>query len=436
MQNMQNEDKSKLEERVIAYFDGSLDSEGSRSLLREVAESPEKRALFKAHETLSRLIVAARAPMEAPLEVKRSIAERIPGMLAFIPGLLGTAETAPIISQNANPFLAFFARMSLTTAVSIGSVVALLTAGIILKNNFDNQPARTASSKIAAAGNPMVANTPLTRLPVQSSLPTHLSNKTYMANRATRAAHETMLEGAPSVAAPTNDDNEQINSDIATITQPLSLTPVSSTLANIPTIGTESLLPLLLVPDEGIAIRPYISTGERSLTLNGIGTAKSTNVMEPNYLLGLEFELGDHYAFHIQGGSSLFASLTTTTETSQRIAPYPVIQSKVIAEHALWTTAGVSYSFPLIKSVPLILSADGGAVFTSNTGLMGILGAATEIPISHQVLLRPSVTYDAVWTSLPGIGSSSGNAIYQNPVSSSSMLSTALGFNISLIFRP
>ncbi|HEX5315091.1 MAG TPA: hypothetical protein VFX22_00455, partial [Candidatus Kapabacteria bacterium] len=257
MQNMQNEDKSKLEERVIAYFDGSLDSEGSRSLLREVAESPEKRALFKAHETLSRLIVAARAPMEAPLEVKRSIAERIPGMLAFIPGLLGTAETAPIISQNANPFLAFFARMSLTTAVSIGSVVALLTAGIILKNNFDNQPARMASSKIAAAGNPMVANTPLTRLPVQSSLPTHLSNKTYVANRAARAAHETMREGVPSVAAPSNDDNKQINSDIATITQPLSLTPVSSTLANIPTIGTESLLPLLLVPDEGIAIRPY-----------------------------------------------------------------------------------------------------------------------------------------------------------------------------------
>ena len=86
--------------------------------------------------------------------------------------------------------------------------------------------------------------------------------------------------------------------------------------------------------------------------------------------------------------------------------------------------------------VPLILSADGGAVFSSNTGLMGMLGAATEIPISHELMLRPSVTYDAVWTSLPGVASSNGNAIYQNPVSSSSMLSTAIGFNVSLIFRP
>ncbi|HET6400711.1 MAG TPA: hypothetical protein VFH95_04850 [Candidatus Kapabacteria bacterium] len=420
---MLNDDKSKLEERVIAYFDGSLDNEGSRSLLREVAESPEKRALFKAHETLSRLIVAARAPMEAPLEVKRSIAERIPGLLAFIPGLLASTEAAPVLTENVNPFIAFFTRMSLTTAVSIGSAVAVLTAGIFLRNNFESHSA-PASPKIVAVQSPAIKN-----LATQSPLPTISSNRTHGTYSHTRAL-------APQPVASLHDDNnEEGTSDIASVTPPLSVIPVSSELVNIPTLNTESLLPLPLVPNEGVAIRPYGSMGERFVTINGIGTGKATNVMEPSYLFGLEFELGDHYAFHIQGGKSSFAELGS--KPSQEIAPYPVYQSKVVAQPAYWTTAGVSFSFKAIGSVPLILSADGGAVFLNNMGLMGILGVATEVPISDHILLRPSVTYDAVWTSLPAIGSSAGdNAIYENPVSSSSMTSTAMGFNISLTFRP
>ena len=201
---MRNGDKSKLEERVIAYFDGSLDSEGSRSLLREVAESPGKRALFKAHETLARLIVAARAPMEAPLEVRRSIAERIPGMLAFIPGLLGTAETVPVLTENANPFIAFFARMSLTTAVSIGSAVAVLVTGILLKNNFEDHSARPSSPKIAVVQNPAMKN-----LTKQSDLLTYSSNRTYGADRMDRvySLPGTVHAGTLSAPASISQDN-------------------------------------------------------------------------------------------------------------------------------------------------------------------------------------------------------------------------------------
>ena len=73
---MQNEEKNRLEERIIQHFDGSLSGEESKSLLREVAESTEKRALFKSYETLNKVISAARIPMELPVEAKNSIAER------------------------------------------------------------------------------------------------------------------------------------------------------------------------------------------------------------------------------------------------------------------------------------------------------------------------------------------------------------------------
>ena len=149
---MQYEEKSNLENRIIAHFDGSLDRVSSKSLLDEVMANPEKRSLFRAHETLANVIAAARVPMEAPLETKREIADRIPGLIAFIPGLLGTAETMPILQQSANPFIAFFARMSLQTVVSIGSAIAILTtAGIVVKNNLDRNAAQTP--KIASIQN-------------------------------------------------------------------------------------------------------------------------------------------------------------------------------------------------------------------------------------------------------------------------------------------
>jgi len=427
---MQNDEKSKLEERVIAYFDGSLDNEGSRSLLREVAESPEKRALFKAHETLSRLIVAARTPMEAPLEVKRSIAERIPGMLAFIPGLLGTTEAVPVLTQNANPFTAFFARMSLTTAVSIGSAILLLTTGILLRNNF-NSSRVPAPSKVAAVQNHSSAMEPLTQVPVQQALSKTVLNKTEGYHSVAGFAHKGMRELTPSEVPASTEDKDRGNSNVASLIPPISAMPISPAKADIPAQSTAILTPMPIVASEGITVRPYASTGERLVTLNGIN-GNSKNIMEPNYMFGLEFELGDHYAFHIQGGSSSFATLTKE-QMPNMVAPWPVYQSKIVPQSAYWTTAGVSYSFPVIGSMPLILSADGGAVLLSNTGLMGILSAATEIPIFHQLLLRPSVSYDAVWTSLPGVGTSSG--IYENQISQSSMWSTAVGFNISLIFR-
>ena len=262
---MPNEDTSKLEERIIAYFDGSLDNEGSRSLLSEISESPEKRALFNAHETLSQIIARARIPMEAPLEVKQQIADRIPGMLAFIPGFLGAAETAPIVSQSTNPLFAFFARMSLTTAVTIGSAVALLTAGIFLSSNFGSHTMHAsvpASPKMAVVQGPAMKN-----LAPQSFLPTHR----YYRTDKSEVARTTSRAAAASPAASLTENNYAGSSSyFASITQPVPAMPVSPVMADIPIRRAEMLSQLPIVADDGITIRPYVSTGERLLAINGI----------------------------------------------------------------------------------------------------------------------------------------------------------------------
>ncbi|MFI5202262.1 MAG: hypothetical protein ACHQNE_07735, partial [Candidatus Kapaibacterium sp.] len=219
--------------------------------------------------------------------------------------------------------------------------------------------------------------------------------------------------------------------------QPVAAMPVSRAAADIPVQSMESLLPIPLVASAGVTIQPYISSGVRYLSLNGINLPGTVQAV-PSYLIGVQFDLGDRWAFRAQGGSSSFAVLQPE-KIIEPAVPWPVYQDRVIAKSGtMWSTIGMSYSLPVIGSVPLLFSGDAGAVFFSNTtGLMGRIGAATEIPISHQFLFRPSLTYDFVWTSLPGVASSNGGSgFYTNPVSSSSMLSTAMGFNISLVFRP
>ena len=281
---MQYEEKSNLENRIIAHFDGSLDNASSSSLLNEVMTSPEKRALFRAHETLNSVIASARVPMEAPLETKREIADRIPGLIAFIPGLLGTAETMPILQQSANPFIAFFARMSLQTAVSIGSAVAILTtAGIVVKNNLDNSAAQTP--KIAAVQNAAPAVSQATTNSASqhygmispqnqnsatanhgnasSILMKHTSSNVY-ANPA--QAQSFISDNSANNTLPANgnlsshdkassDDNNQplVSNAFDAPKSP------SAKVADIPVMQPQILMPIPDEVSEGITVRPYIS---------------------------------------------------------------------------------------------------------------------------------------------------------------------------------
>ena len=151
---MQQQEKDKLEERIVAYFEGELDPASGKQLLADVAKNTESRALFKSHESLNSLINAARVPMEVPLEAKRSIAERIPGLIAFIPGLLGGAQAIPVLTQSGSSLFGFLAKIPLSTAISVGTSVAVLTtAGVIVKNKMDANADADRKAKVVLMQN-------------------------------------------------------------------------------------------------------------------------------------------------------------------------------------------------------------------------------------------------------------------------------------------
>jgi hypothetical protein len=435
---MQYEEKSNLENRISAHFDGSLDRASSNALLDEVMASPEKRALFRAHETLNSVIAAARVPMEAPLETKREIA-------AFIPGLLGTAETMPILQQSTNPFISFFARMSLQTAVSIGSAVAVLvTAGIIVNNNLDNNATQTP--KIAAVQNaaPQAsANAPSQQYAMAPSTTNGVSagiSKHTRANVST-SAMETQL----SVTESSSQENVQENVNAPQVETPVendNAAPVSSAFdapksspaitADIPVIQPEILMPTEDEVSQNITVRPFASYGTRYVNINNSGRSIVQDAQ--GYAAGVNFEIGDRYAFRAQFGRSEFAQVFAQQVPSIPSLAGPIQKYEAGMDLASqdWTTVGMSYSFatPLI---PIIAGVDAGAVWSNSPGIMVMASIATEIPVSGQMAIRPSLTYDVVGTSTAL--SSLPNGIYESP-RQQTMWASAFGFQLNFMFRP
>ncbi len=449
---MQNEEKSNLEERILAHFDGSADHASSKALLDEVMASPEKRALFRAHETLNSVIAAARVPMEAPLETKRQIADRIPGLLAFIPGLLGTTETMPILTQSANPFIEFFTRMSFSTAVSIGGAIAVLTtAGVIVKNNLDHNAAQTQKIALVQNASPIPRDRGMRQASTNSASPNYamVAPNTVSENASSAISHRasaTLRANAKPIPSSISNahqpsaisqNNASQNEDNAPLVMNAFTTPrhAPAIASNIPIMQTGILTPMPEEASEAITVRPYASTGTRFVQLNGY----KDNTIKGNQssIVGLEFDLGDRYAFRAQGGYSSFAQvvpspigtfnslLGTSTVYGPGMALFP----------EYWTTLGISYSFVLTPSLPLIVSADAGAVWFTNPGIMTMAGIGTEIPVGSQLAIRPLLTFDAVRTSTSLASPLPNNAIYES-VNTPTMWASSFGFQLNFVYRP
>lgn len=441
------DDRSVLEERIIAHFDGSLDRASSKVLLDEVMASPEKRALFRAHETLNSVIAAARVPMEAPLETKREIADRIPGLIAFIPGLLGTAETMPILQQSSNPFISFFARMSLQTAISIGSAVAVLvTAGIIVNNGRNNSTTQTP--KIATDQNPpssinaASSNAASQNYAMAPSVPSAVSVGISKHTTANVRAHG--IEAQLPVAEPASQENMNApkvenlssndNDNLLLVSNSFDAPKSSPAIAaDIPVMQPQILIPTEEEVSQAITVRPFASYGTRYVNINNNGHSILQDAQ--GYAAGVNFEIGDRYAFRAQFGRSEFAQVYA--------APAGIIQSiagsikKYEAAMEItpqdWSTVGMSYTFAT-PMLPIIAGGDAGAVwFTGNTGIMFMASIATEIPVSSQLTIRPELTYDAVESSTTP--SSLPNGIYES-AKQQSMWASSLGFQLNFMFRP
>ena len=453
---MQNEEKNRLEERILAYFDGALDQQSSKQLLAEVAKSGEKRMLFQSHETLSRIISAARVPLETPMEARQNIVDRIPGLLTFIPGLLGTIPTLPVLTQSVNPFIAFFAKIPLSTAISVGTSVAVLTtAGIAVKNKLDDNAERELKAKTAVVQSHTSAapesymglsRTNVGSLPLRNLTTPDLGSANASINIASEAGISSFADLKPVPGLRSSTPMTSVNKvprnniyrgtpvsdaisiassseiipkvkesqeSIATATPAKSVnegpaisavSPVSlpSQSANIARTNLVTLQPQPMNLAEGYIVRPFASAGSRLINLpsvnnNPTGTYHIKTGLQPvsDLRFGLDLLMSEQYSIHIQTGQSAFAQVRTHSDVKSGLISSYIYYSMIDLVPSLWSTVGMTYLLNPEAPFRIILSADvGGAWQLNGIAPMGELGVATEIDVSSRLTVHPAITFD------------------------------------------
>jgi len=472
MDSLRQNEKDELEQRIIAYFEGSLDKEASSTLMADVAKTTEGRALFASHENLARIISAARIPLEAPMAVREGIAARIPGLAAWIPGLIGTAQLAPVVSQSVNPIIAFLTKIPLSTAISVGASVAVLTtATVVVKNNLDDNvaPEHKAKSGVVQQASPTkpeaplystlpqrdlatpdlgsanaslasdaieepltskathkLAHTPITKEPAQEGATHSISSRKNIGRKA-------LLENNLQPSPPTTEALEQ------TIRPVASLASANAILPNGLSPSSFATLPMMV--GEASRIRPFIALGTsvQLARADNTGLVPSDNgAISFDMRIGADIAVSGPFSVRVQGGSTEFArEFDRDGSSSIGIRQTPTTYTSVNTRNAFWATGGLSYRLYAADIVPLTISASVGAAFLNTIAPMGEIGISTEIPVSENFAVRPGFVFDVVSTTAEDLKNHDLHypTVVNREFSEKTLLSQALGVSLGFTYR-
>lgn len=116
-----------LEDKIIAYLDGTLDETSRAELLHTLSVSPEKRKLLEEHIKLREIISLGHKPASVPLMTERKLAERIPVLMQELPYLAEKSNRiAPLVGVNSTSYFTLLGRQVSSFFTSrVGPAVAV-----------------------------------------------------------------------------------------------------------------------------------------------------------------------------------------------------------------------------------------------------------------------------------------------------------------------
>ncbi|HET6510882.1 MAG TPA: hypothetical protein VFH43_01725, partial [Candidatus Kapabacteria bacterium] len=122
-----------LEDKIIAYLDGTLDETSRAELLHTLSVSPEKRKLLEEHIKLREIISLGHKPASVPLMTERKLADRIPILMQELPYLAEkSTRIAPIIPVSSTSYFTLLGRQVSSFFTSrVGQAVSLGTLALI-----------------------------------------------------------------------------------------------------------------------------------------------------------------------------------------------------------------------------------------------------------------------------------------------------------------
>lgn len=221
-----------LEDKIIAYLDGTLDETSRAELLHTLSVSPEKRKLLEEHIKLREIISLGHKPASVPLMTERKLAERIPVLMQELPYLADkSGRVAPIVPVSSTSYFTLLGRQVSSFFTSrFGQAVSLGTLALLggmtwymAQSNDSEQTATNAPTALQHEGPTLGpstgANAPSTTTTSNSGSQGRTTNSSIIdpaAKDASLAQHSKRVASlSSSIRTTKNTKNTSKHSDVA-----------------------------------------------------------------------------------------------------------------------------------------------------------------------------------------------------------------------------
>jgi hypothetical protein len=441
-----------LEEKVVAYLDGSLGEEESAELLHRLSASPDKRAVLEEHLRLTNMLSLGRKPFSVPAAAERELVSRLP--------FLGHAFSE---TPRAVPFFA----KPMTLIASAAAVLAVVGG---LWWNADRDVATQQNAPVAAAQNSPAPATPNARIDVKSGGNTkdvsstndvHASKEMRNANNVASSQpmshatkHERTLKdnvvhsatiSTPQISAPQNEGAAPLASNASDESSPaISAAPLKD--AAIPIPSGHSLRTLHEIAFGAPAkVHPF-SVGVSSMasgyyfpTLDA--STNSALGMDPQ--ITADYDITEWFSIGLEAGYTEFGNVTNNYVFAPSLDGTQYSQlsyvTNVAPTHTGYVRTSLHFTVDPMADFPIRFGASGGYAFQGTSAPCAALSAGVARTVSDDLTLDLDFVLSGIWSAqVDQMGASATGliGITHQDTRSTAPFTSAFGLRAGIRYRP
>src|SRR5579883_61754 len=398
-----------VEDKILAYLDGSLGEQESEELLETLAVSPEKRALLEEHLRLKDILALGKKAYSVPLETERALAERLPA-------LAGRGKLAPLARTPFSGLTRWMATHPFRTSMGVGAFALLagLTFFAVRSNIIESTTANTSRNFAATRNNLQVTHqydVAQSQLQ-QPDLPINNIHRNLAATNRPQSvqqapANPTLNSGNEPIQSTSvsNDHSEEASlSSVKSYDQAIAIpgTAIAHTLHEIALGGPAGIHPLSLGVNclLGAAYLPQLSTLP----------SPATQFTSP-LALTFDWDITPNFAIGLEAGEILRATMVQRVDSSAPVGytdySHIFYSSSFTQDIAYYGSITLHYTIAPESDWPIRIGVAPGMTLNGEGTLIGTIGVSR--------VLTSSLVFDMNLTA---------GRIFGTPVQSTSSTST------------
>lgn len=395
-----------LEEKILAYLDGSLDEDSSADLLHSLSTSPEKRAMLEEHLRLRNMLALGQKPFAIPAAAERSLATRIPALAGRteVATRLVRRSALSVLFAGASEWIGgVFTAPVARWGLGMASLAAIGVTAWMLGTSPNSNPATNSVARVESTQSPIEthstspasAATSLAAHP-KSSATAPSSEGSVSPDRNSRVENLTSNGITSKPLEPTNDDG--VNGGIAAVSAQ-SAQSTHNIAADATPILPKVALPVSASMPPGVTLT--VGYAQYQYQLPGVGTTVSTTGSHPE--IGINYELSRHFALRAEGGIASHPSFQTTAQMERVTSITGESYSRVVygtsiaTSDAAFSRLGLEYVVNPASSYEFHVAAAGGAQFASTLIPMAMVNVGVSHPINSLLAIDLSAIATGTW---------------------------------------